>query len=191
MTKMRFLLGCILVLPIYLLVGLPIGTAQVSADDMMVIHDFDVREHMLKNGKLAIVALDTAGIPQERVDGSYQFVVNGFQQSIRFNEGIGVAAQPIESSTFVFVKHKNHTGSVGKLFYVSKKENDLKIYPVNWYYLILIPLVILIIAYLFKRLLILALIVLAGWFIFNYNKGLDFGNLLDTIVHGIRGIGGG
>lgn len=155
------------------------------------IQDFEVRENLLKNDKLAIIAVDGEGAPQEQVNGTYQFVINGFQQELQFHDGVGIAPQAIESSVFVFLKHRNQNGSTGKLFYVVKNEQGLRPIYIHWYYLIIIPLVVLLIAYLFKRLLVLALLLLVGLFIYNYSKGLNLENFFDTIVHGLKGLGGG
>lgn len=163
--------------------------AMASGDGRIL--DFEVRENLLRNGKLAIIAVDSAGAPQEQINGTYQFVINGFQQEMQFHDGVGIAPQPIESSIFVFIKHRNQGGSIGKLFYVMKNEQGLRPIYIHWYYLVLIPLVVLLVAYLFKRLLILAVLLLIGLFIYNYSKGLDLTNIFDTIVHGLKGLGGG
>lgn len=152
------------------------------------IQNFEVQENLLKNGKLAIVALDTAGVPQEAVNGTFKFVINGFAHELNFHDGVGVTSQAVESSAFVFFKHQNQQGSVGKLYFVSKGDSGLKIYFINWYYLILIPVLIVLIGYLFKRLMLIAILLLIGLFIFNYSKGLNLENLFDTIVHGLKGL---
>ncbi len=68
-----------------------------------------------------------------------------------------------------------------------KNEKGLNPIAIKWYYLILVPVAVLLVAYLFKRLMVLAILVLVGLFIFNYSKGLDLENIFDTIVHGIKG----
>lgn len=150
------------------------------------IRSFQVKENLIKNDKLAIIATDSAGNPQEEISGTFQFVINGFQQEIKFNEGVGVAPQAVGSSAFVFIKHQNQFGSTGQLYYVVKNDQGIRPIHINWYYLIVIPLIIIIVGYLFKRLFLLAVILVVGIFLFNYSKGLDFSNLMDTIVHGLR-----
>lgn len=154
------------------------------------ITDFEVRENLLKNGKLAVIAVDAEGTPQEQINGVYQFSMNGFQQELRFHDGVGIAPQPIESSIFVFIKHRNEVGSNGKLYYVLKNDQGLRPIYIPWYTLILVPLLVLLVAYVFKRLLILAVFLLIGLFIYNYSKGLNLERFLDTIVHGLKGLGG-
>lgn len=154
------------------------------------IRAFEVKENLIKNDKLAIIATDSLGVPQEAVNGTFLFIINGFEHELTFNQGVGIAPNKIESSVFVFIKHENHFGSNGQLYYVHKNESGINPIHINWYYLILIPLLIVLIGYLFRRLLIFAIIILIVLFVFNYSKGLDLQNLLDTIVHGLKGMVG-
>ncbi len=150
------------------------------------IVDFVIMENLIRNDKLAIIATDKAGVPNESINGTYQFVVNGFKQELTFNDGVAVTPQAIDKSTFVFVKHQNQQGSVGKLYFLYKTDQGFRPIFTSWYYLILIPALVLIIGYLFKRLLVWAIIALIVLFIFNYRKGLDITNIFETIVHGIQ-----
>ncbi|HZH54968.1 MAG TPA: hypothetical protein VFD72_04900 [Sphingobacteriaceae bacterium] len=158
--------------------------AQVRYDGG--IRAFQVKENLIKNDKLAIIATDSLGHPQESVNGTFLFAINGFEHELTFNEGVGIAPNKIESSVFVFIKHQNHYGSNGQLYYVHKSEDGINPIHINWYYLILIPLIIILIGYLFRRFLMVAIVVLIIWFVFNYSKGLDLPNFLDTIVHGLK-----
>ena len=150
------------------------------------IDDFVVMENLIRNNKLAIIATDTAGVPNEAISGTYQFVINGFRQELTFNEGVAVTPQAIDKSTFVFVKHQNQNGSLGKLYFLYKSAEGFRPFLINWFYLVLIPALVLIIGYMFKRLLIWAVVALIALFIFNYKKGLDITNIFETIVHGIK-----
>src|SRR5690606_32934437 len=99
--------------------------------------------------KLAIIATDADENPLDNISGTYQFVINGFNQELQFNEGVATTPQAIETSAFVFLKHRNDNGSHGRLFYILKNSDGLNPIPINWYYLILIPVVVLLVAYLF------------------------------------------
>ncbi|MFC7522441.1 hypothetical protein ACFQRK_00685 [Parapedobacter sp. GCM10030251] len=157
-----------------------------DAQDLRSINHFIVKENLIKNGKLAIIATDADENPLDSISGTYQFVINGFEQSLKFNEGVAITPHAMEASAFVFIKHRNQQGSHGRLYYVLRNDGGLNPIAINWYYLILIPALILLIAYLFKRLMILALVILAGFFIFNYSKGLNLENWFETITHGIK-----
>lgn len=150
------------------------------------IENFLVMENLLRNDKLAIIATDTADVPNEAISGTYQFVINGFRQELAFHDGVAVTPQAIDKSTFVFIKHQNQTGSVGKLYFLYKSEQGFRPILINWLYLILIPALVLLIGYMFRRLLIWAVIAVIAMFVFNYQKGLDVTNIFETIVHGIK-----
>lgn len=150
------------------------------------INHFVVKENLIKNGKLAIIATDADENPTDHLSGTYQFVINGFNQELHFNEGVAITPQAIETSAFVFIKHRNEHGSHGRLYYVLKNDQGINPIAINWYYLIIVPAVFLLVAYLFKRLMVVAILILIVFFIFNYRKGLDLENIFETISHGIK-----
>ncbi|SEM92887.1 hypothetical protein SAMN05216436_10982 [bacterium A37T11] len=164
-------------------------TGAFATQRSISIHNFIVRENLTRNGKLAIIACDTANKPIESVNGTFRFVLNGFQQELRFHDGVAVSPLPIDKSAFVFVKHQDESGSYGKLYFVMKKDDgSLNPIAINWIWLIAIPLGIIMIIYMFRKLLIWGLLILAALFYFNYSKGLDLDNIFDTIFHGIKSL---
>ncbi len=160
----------------------------VHAQETSDINHFIISENLIKNGKLAIIATDAEERPNEAISGTYQFVINGFKQELLFHDGVAITPSPIETSAFVFIKHRNQQGSHGKLYYVLKRDQGLHPIAINWYFLILIPAIILLIAYLFKRIMVLAIVVLVALFVYNYSKGLDLENIFETITHGIKSL---
>ncbi|WP_262245462.1 hypothetical protein [Parapedobacter soli] len=165
-----------------------IAVLSVHAQDARDIDHFIVKENLVKNGKLAIITTDAEEHPNDAISGTYQFIINGFKQELQFREGVAVTPNAIETSAFVFIKHRNQQGSHGRLYYVLKSNQGLNPIAINWYFLILIPAIILLIAYLFKRLMVLAIVVLVGLFIYNYSKGLNLDNIFETISHGITSL---
>lgn len=165
-------------------------SVKAAVPVLLGIEDFEVRENLIKNDKLAIIALDSTGNPQEKINGTFQFSLNGFKDEVQFHDGVGITSQAIETSSFVYIKHENHLGSTSKLYYVYKGSNGLKPIFINWYFLILIPLGIVLLGYVFKRLIVLAIILLVGLFIFNYSKGLNLEYIFDSIIQGIKNLVG-
>ena len=165
-----------------------VAALWVRAQGANDIDHFIVRENLIKNGKLAIIATDTEEHPNEAISGTYQFVINGFKQELKFHQGVSVTANPVEASAFVFIKHRNQQGSHGRLYYVLKRGQHLNPVAINWYFLILVPAAILLIAYLFKRIMALAIVVLVALFIYNYHKGLDLENIFETVSHGVMSL---
>ncbi|HEY0895471.1 MAG TPA: hypothetical protein VGE15_02875 [Sphingobacteriaceae bacterium] len=167
-----------------------LANAQESAATpvRLSINNFIVKEHLLKNEKIAIIACDAEERPMEHVNGVFQFTVNGFKQELKFNEGVAIAPQPINESTFIYLRHKNEAGTHGKLYYVLKRENNLKPIQINWMMLAVVPVAIILIAFAFRKLLIWAVIVLLVLFFFNARNGLNLPTFFDTIFDGLKSV---
>lgn len=152
------------------------------------INNFIVKEHLLKNDKLAIIATDSAEVPLENVNGTFDFSINGFRQEVKFNDGIGIAPQPIEKSTFVYLKHKNESGNHFKLYYVIKKDHNLNLIKINWMLLLIVPAIIIIVGTVFRKFIMFAIILLIVIFYFNSSKGLGIPAFFETIIDGLKSL---
>lgn len=152
------------------------------------IDNFIVKENLTQNGKLAIIALDSAEQPMEHINGTFIFNLNGFQQDLRFHDGVGVVQDPLESSTFVFFKHKNQINTVSKFYYIHKKDNELKPFKINGLLLLFIPVAVLLIAYLFKRFLATFVVMALVYAYFHYSKGLDLSTMLESILDALKSL---
>ncbi|MCL7989247.1 hypothetical protein M8998_14955 [Sphingobacterium sp. lm-10] len=152
------------------------------------IRDFIVKENLSQNGKLAIIAVDTTERADDRIRGNFLFSVNGFQQNLNFRDGVAVIADPIESSTFVFFKHKNQDNEVGKFYFIRKTDNGLSPYKVNGLTLVVLPIAVLLIAYAFKRLLVVFVVVALVYGYLHFSKGLDISQLFESFFFGLRGL---
>ena len=159
------------------------GAAQTAA-----INNFIVKENLLKNNKLAIIAADSLDVPNENINGIYTFSVGGFTQSLRFNDGIAVLPLPIERSTFVYLKHQNDSGTHSKLVYVYKKDSDLTPYPINSLWLFIIPIVLVILAFAFRKLIIFAVIIFLVFVYFNHSSGLNLSTFFESIFDGLKNL---
>lgn len=164
-----------------------IGSMHVFAQQV-AINNFIVKEHLLKNNKLVVIAVDSAEVPLEKVNGTFTFSINGFEQQLKFNHGIGVTPQPIGKSTFVYYKHKNDLGTHSKLYYVVKKENNLNPIKINWMLLVFIPLAIVALATMFRKFIIFGVIIMAILFYFNSSKGLGLPTFFETIIDGLKSL---
>ena len=165
-------------------------SSQTTSDssDSIAINNFIVKENLLKNDKIAIIACDANERPLENVTGTFQFSINGFKQALRFNEGVAVSPQQIDKSTFIYLRHENENGTHGKLYYVLKKDMDLKLIKINWVLLVLIPLIVVILATMFRKFILIAAVLLIILFIFNSNNGLKIGTFFETVIDGLRSI---
>lgn len=173
------------IIHILVFVFLSIASAQAQPQR---IDNFIVKENLTQNSKLAIIALDSAEQPLERINGTFVFNLNGFQQDLQFHDGVAVVQQPVESSTFVFFKHKNQEKTVSKLYYIHKKDSELKPFKINGLLLLLIPLAILLIAYMFRRFLLTFVILALLYAYFHFSKGLDFSNIMESILEALKNL---
>lgn len=152
------------------------------------IDHFIVKENLLKNEKLAIIATDSLDNPLEHVNGTFQFSINGFNYPLEFRDGVAITPNKVEKSTFAFIKHLNENGSHGQLFYILKKDSGLNPIEISWFLLIIIPALFLLIVMMFKKFLTIAVIALLVFLYFNYKQGLDLTTFFETLVHGIKGL---
>ena len=150
------------------------------------INNFIVKESLLKNSKLAIIAADSLDNPQEIINGTYTFTVSGFSQSLRFHDGVAIVPLQLESSAFVYIKHINDQGTHSKLVYVYKKEGSLSPYTVSSMWLVIIPLIIVVIVFLFRKLLILGIIIFLVLIYFNHSSGLGIGTFFETLFDALK-----
>jgi hypothetical protein len=150
------------------------------------INNFIVKESLLKNSKLAIIAADSLDNPQEIINGTYTFTVSGFSQSLRFHDGVAIVPLQLERSAFVYIKHINDQGTHSKLVYVYKKEGSLSPYTVSSMWLVIIPLIIVVIVFLFRKLLILGIIIFLVLIYFNHSSGLGIGTFFETLFDALK-----
>lgn len=144
------------------------------------INNFLVKESLLKNSKLAIIAADSLDQPLEKINGLYTFSVSGFTQEMTFNDGVAILPLPIDKSTFVYIKHQNDKGTHSKLLYVYKKEGSLSPITISRLFLIIVPLALIILVFAFKRFIYIGLILLLIFIYFTYSKGLNISTFFET-----------
>ena len=165
----------------FILLFLASFTINYTYAQKINIDNFVVKESLLKNSKLAIIATDSLDHPMEQINGIYTFTVSGFTQSLKFNDGVAIMPLQLERSAFIYMKHLNDTGTHSKLLYVYKKDGNLNPYAISTLWLILFPLGIILIAFAFKRLIIVAIIILLIFFYFNHSNGLSVGTFFESI----------
>ncbi len=146
------------------------------------INNFIIKEHITSNGKVAIIAVDSLENALDHINGVFKFTINGFEQTLDFNDGVGVPSQPIEKSTFVYFKHKNQDKSTGKLYFLYKKDNDITPVKINGLLLIIIPALILLMAYAAKKLLSTFIVLAIIYGYFSFSKGLSVSQIIESAL---------
>lgn len=152
------------------------------------INNFIVKESLLKNSKLAIIAADSLNQPLESINGLYTFSVSGFSQEIIFANGVAVLPLKISKSTFVYLKHENDNGTHSKLLYVFKKDGNLNPFTISRIFLIIIPLIIIILAFAFKKFIYIAVILLLVFMYFNHSNGLNISTFFETMIDYLKNL---
>ena len=154
----------------------------------VVINHFVIKENPFAKNEVAIVATDSLGNIQENVNGVFDFTINGFDDTLQFANGTAFYRHKIERSTFLYARHVNETGTHSLLYYIYKSNDKLSPFHISWILLLAIPCALILLAYMFKKFIIIAIIIFAIFVYFNYHNGLSIPTFFESIIDGLRGI---
>jgi hypothetical protein len=156
--------------------------------DTITINQFVIKENPFADSEVAVVATDTAGNINERVEGMFAFTINGFQEQLRFDKGTAFYRHKLDKSAFFYVKHLNYGGTHSMLYYIYKQDGRLRPFHVSWTLLVIIPLALVLLGYMFKRFIIIAIIIFCIFLYFNHHNGLTMPTFFESIFDGLRGL---
>ncbi|MEP6610316.1 MAG: hypothetical protein ABJA76_00475 [Mucilaginibacter sp.] len=168
---------------IFCLLALSASTA--FADTIAITH-FVIKENPFARGEVAVVATDTAGIIQENVNGVFTFTMNGFEHQLTFDKGTAFYRHKIDKSTFLYARHQNDKGSSGILYYIYKHDDKLSPFHISWILLLAIPCALVLLAYMFKRFIIIAIIIFCIFLYFNYHNNLSMPTFFQSVIDGLK-----
>ncbi|MEN0055017.1 MAG: hypothetical protein AAGC65_15190 [Mucilaginibacter sp.] len=154
----------------------------------IAINHFVIKENPFAVDEVAVVATDTAGVIQEGVNGTFTFVMNGFQEQLRFEKGTAFYRHKLDRSAFLYAKHMNDSGTHAILYYVYKHDSKLSPLHISWMLLIAVPLALVLLAYMFKRFIIIAVIIFCIFLYFNYHNGLSMPTFFESVIDGLKGM---
>lgn len=154
--------------------------------DKTAINNFVVKENPFAVDEVAVVATDTAGVIQENVNGVFTFVMNGFTEELKFDKGTAFYRHKLDRSTFLYAKHMNDSGTHAILYYIYKHDSKLSPFHISWVLLIAIPLLLVLLAYMFKRFIIIAVVIFCVFLYFNYHNGLSIPTFFESIIDGLK-----
>lgn len=157
-----------------------------SAQQSFKIDGFIIREDLIQNDKIAIIATDSLKNPLTSINGTYNFSINGFKQELNFNDGIAVSSLAIEKSSFLYVKHANEESEASKMYYVFKNSGGLTFVSISWYILLAIPIGLVLLGYMFRKMIGVVIFMLMIYIYFNYSKGLSLSTFLESIIDGLK-----
>lgn len=156
--------------------------------DTIAINHFVVKENPFGVDQVAIVATDSAGVTQENVNGLFTFVMNGFDYQLKFEKGVAFYRQKIDRSTFLYAKHVNDSGTHGILYYIYKHDSKLSPVHISIMLLIAIPALLILLAYMFKRFIIIAVVIFLIFLYFNYHNGLSIHTFFESTIDSLKGM---
>jgi uncharacterized protein YxeA len=170
------------------IICLVVFSAGFTFAGTVAINHFVIKENPFAKDEIAVVATDTANNILENVNGAFSFNVNGFQEQLRFDKGTAFYRHKLDRSSFLYVKHVNDSGTHSILYYVYKGDNKLIPIHISWIVLLAIPLLLVLLAYLFKRFIIIAIIIFCIFLYFNHHHGLSIPTFFESIIDGLKGL---
>ncbi len=159
----------------------------VFADKVTIDH-FTIAKSTNADNEFAVKATDTAGNVINDINGQFAFSVNGFEENLVFKQGIANDHHQISNSSFIYIKHENENGTHATLYYIYRSGSFFIPIHISWIYLIAIPILLIAIGYIFKKLIILAVIIFIIFVYFNYHHGLGAGTFFESIIDGLKGL---
>jgi len=176
MIKTRFYLL------LFLLVSGFAKAAEVHLDQ------FILKENPFAKDEVAVVACDSAGNTKENINGLFSFTVNGFREELKFENGTAFYHRKLEKSSFLYLKHRDDFSSHASLFYIYKHDSKLDPYKISWKLLVAIPIILILLGYMFKRFIIIAIIIFCFFSYFNYHGGMSLATFFETIFDGLKNV---
>jgi len=173
---------------IIFIICLILTSVSQSRAESIAINHFVVKSNPFGDDEVAVVATDSLNRVLENVNGVFLFTLNGFEDTLKFDKGVGAYKHKIDQSTFIYARHVNESGTHSKLYYIFKNGDTLKPIQVSWLLLLGIPCILILLAYMFKKFIIFAVIILAIFMFFNYHAGLSIPTFFESIIDGLKGI---
>jgi hypothetical protein len=157
----------------------------VFADTVSINH-FVVKENPFGKDEVAITATDSAGNINDHANGTFTFAINGIDDTLKFDKGTAFYRHKIDKSTFLYIKHENARGTHSTLYYIYKTDTHLVPFHISWILLLIIPILLVLLAYVFKRFIIFAIILFLIFLYFNHHNGLSIPTFFESIFDGLK-----
>jgi hypothetical protein len=165
------------------------AAVSAYADTITVaINHFVIKENPFAKDEVAIIATDSLGNIRESVNGMFNFTVNGLADTLRFEKGTAFYRHKLVRSTFLYARHQNDSGTHSILYYVYRTDDKITPVHISWILLIAIPCALFLLAYMFKKFIIVAIIIFAIFIFFNYHSGLTLPTFFQSIIDGLKNI---
>jgi hypothetical protein len=170
----------------FLLLSVMVLSTVSAWADTEVISNFTIKENPFGKDEIAIVAVDSAGVIQEHLNGTFKFSINGFDEDLDFKHGTAFYRRKLQKSSFIYIKHTNDVKSISTLYYIYRQQDKLTPIRISWVVLIAIPCILVLLGYLFRKFIILAVILFCIFLYFNHHSGLNVSTFFETVIDGIK-----
>lgn len=165
-----------------------ITMAFSQTPENFTIKNFIIKESFLKADRIAVIVTDSLKNPRTTINGTYKFDINGFSKDLIFHDGVANCDMSIEKSTFIYIKHENDETNVSNLYYIYKSSESLTPIAISWYILLVIPIGLILLGYMFRKLIGLMIFIFMAYIYFNYSKGLSIGTFIESIFDGLKNL---
>jgi hypothetical protein len=172
----------------FLLLCLIVTASSFAFADTVNIKHFKITENPYEQNQVSLVATDSLNNTQDNVNGDFVFTINGFEDTLKFTSGVAFYKHKIDRSTFLYARHVDDNGgaTLSSLYYVYKSESKLVPIHISWMWLLIIPVGLILLAYMFKRFIIIAVIIFIIFAYFNYHNNLSIPIFFQSIFDGLK-----
>src|SRR3569833_745530 len=153
--------------------------------DNVILNHFIVKENPFSQNEIAIVAVDSLKNTMSDLDGQYLFTIYGVQDTLKFDKGVAFYNHKIVRSSFIYARHDNEKGTHSMLYYIYVSDKRVPVH-ISWVVLVAIPIVLVLLGYMFRKFIIVAVIIFLVFIYFNYHSGLSIGTFFQSVIDGLR-----
>lgn len=147
----------------------------INLSDIFPLNDFQLSNE----SSLKIKALDKNGLVDKSIEGKYKFIINGYIEKIDFKNGEASLPSNVTESSILYIKHEKGTGVIQHLYY----QIAGFVLQIPFYILWLIPLIIIALALIIKRIVMMFLVI--GVIVFFIAQGLALSDYIALIQESI------
>ena len=167
----------------------PAWCFAAATKDSVAINHFILKENPFAQNEVAVVATDSSHKNTlGNIDGHFLFTINGFDDTLKFDKGVAFYDHKIDRSSFIYARHEDETGTHSMLYYIYVGADKLTLVHISWVVLIAIPLVLVLLGYMFRKFIIVAVVILIVFIYFNYHSGLSIPTFFESIIDGLKGM---
>lgn len=150
----------------------------INLSDIFPLNDFELGNE----SGLKLKALTADGKVDKTLEGKYKFVINGYIEKLDFKNGVATIPSNVSESSILYIKHEKSSGVVQHLYY----QIAGFVVQIPFYILWLIPLIIIALALIIKRIIMMFLVI--GVIVFFIAQGLALSDYIALIQESIMNI---